>query len=408
MKTLNVAKAALYGIFLNYYCYYVIKGSFIPGGTVIFLGVAAMFVGMDVVKQRYVYVGTEIKCWIAYAILSLATTAITTMNSSDIGFISDIVKYIQRVAIVMMVAYICEREDSVRFGLQLTAVTAVGLAIGVLSVTGDFQLKLDITSNANLSENDTGAILAFGCFALLFAWGNRKKVSLLLTITKTTGIVLCLVVMFLAGSRKSIMGLGVMLAVLLVLCSWDYLYQLDFRKVFVMLVTGIAIYFVVVKMLLPYAEQTSLYRRLFGMEADVTIDSDEGRIRLIRYALEDFREHPLFGLGFNQYTKHHGNYSHCTYVEPLACSGLIGLLYLYPYYSIVKKQIYLILNSKKGSAAQLKQKEILAYLAMFLFIAVGIPYMYKDVPCILLGTFIASQAISFKELRTAGQMSADY
>ena len=83
MKTLNVAKAALYGIFLNYYCYYVIKGSFIPGGTVIFLGVAAMFVGMDVVKQRYVYVGTEIKCWIAYAILSLLFIVVIAVVASD-------------------------------------------------------------------------------------------------------------------------------------------------------------------------------------------------------------------------------------------------------------------------------------------------------------------------------------
>ena len=36
MKILGVAKAALYGIFLNYYCYYVLAGSFISGGTVLF------------------------------------------------------------------------------------------------------------------------------------------------------------------------------------------------------------------------------------------------------------------------------------------------------------------------------------------------------------------------------------
>lgn len=99
---------------------------------------------------------------------------------------------------------------------------------------------------------------------------------------------------------------------------------------------------------------------------------------------------------------------HSTYVEPLACSGMIGLLYLYPYYLMVKKQIILILRNRKGTLQRLKQKEIFVYLCMFLFVGIGIPYMYKDIPCILLGTFIASQAISFEELRKTGCTSVEY
>lgn len=408
MKVLAVAKAALYGLFLNYYCYYVINGAFIPGGTVLFLAIAIVCVGIDAFRQRYIYVGNEFKCWILYAALSIATTGLATMGSGDTGYISDIIKFVQRLLIIGVVAYICEREDSIRFGLQLIAVTAVALAISVIMVTGDIQLKLDITSGAVLSENDTGAILAFGCFSLLFAWGKRGNTSLPLSTLKTAGIVVCLIVIFLAGSRKSIMALGLLTVVLLVLCFRDYLDSLTFRRIFMLLIIGIVFYFAVIKTLLPYAEQTSLYRRLFGLEADVTDGSDDLRVDLYIWAIEDFFAHPLFGLGFNQYTKHHGIYSHSTYVEPLACSGLIGLLYLYPYYLIIKKQLHLILANKKGSLARLKQKEILVYLAIFLFIGVGIPFMYKDAPCILLGTFIASQAISFRELRATGQTSGEY
>lgn len=408
MKLLGMAKAALYGIFLNYYCYYVITGSFIPGGTVIFLGIALLFVGMDVLKRRYIYVGTELKCWLAYAILSLLTTALVTMGSNNTGFINDIIKFVQRIAIIMMIAYICEREGNIRFGLQLMAVTAAALAVSVISVTGDIQLRLNITSGANLSINDTGAIMAFGCFALLFAWGKKNETSLLLSLLKTTGIVLCVIVIFLTGSRKSILALGIMLVALLVLCFRDYLHRLDSRRFFVMLIIGIAIYFVVVKTLLPFAEQTSLYRRLFGLETNATEESDHLRMHFYKLAFEDFLTHPFFGLGFNQFTKHHGNYTHSTYVEPLACSGLIGLLYLYPYFSIINKQIHLIRVNKRGSAAQLKQKELLAYLVMFLFVGAGIPYMYKDAACIILGTFIASQTIAFRELQINGHMSDEY
>ena len=408
MKELDVAKAALYGIFLNYYCYYVITGSFSPGGTVLFLGIALLFVGTDVLRRRHIRLGREISCWITYAIASLVTTAIILFDSNDMGYISDIVKYVQRTMIIFMVAYICERENSIRFGLRLMAVTAVALAVAVISVTGNYQLKLDITSGANLSENDTGAILSFGCFAILFAWGKRKRVSVLLSALKATGIVLCLVVMFLVGSRKSILALGIMLAVLCTMCYRDYLRQLNLRRTLTLVIVGAAVYTVAIHFLLPYAEQTSLYRRLFGLEADVTVGSDDLRMDLYRWAFEDFLAHPIFGLGFNRFVDYHGNYTHSTYAEPLACSGLIGMLYLYPYYLILKKQLLLILRSRPGSYGRLKQKEMLAYFCMTLFIGAGIPFRYKDAPCIILGTFVAHQAISIRELKAGGHISAEY
>ena len=86
----------------------------------------------------------------------------------------------------------------------------------------------------------------------------------------------------------------------------------------------------------------------------------------------------------------------------------MGLLYLYPYYNILKRQILLIFSGRRGSYARVKQKELFAYLCMFLFVGVGIPFMYKDPPCIVLGTFLASQAISLDELRSTGQIHSEY
>lgn len=407
MKILNVAKAALYGIFLNYYCYYVLVGSFIPRGTVLFFAVAVICVGMDVLQQRRVYVGSEIKSWIIYAILSVVTTAIITMGGS-MSFLGDIAKFVQRLLIIMMVAYICERDGSIRFGLRLMAVSAVAAAISIMMVTDDIRLKLSLVTEANLSANDAGALMAFGCFTVIFAWGKRGKTSLLLSALKVSGFICCIIVIFLAGSRKSIGAVVIMLVLLLLLCMKDYGRNVYFKRFAVVAIIGVLTYLVVTKYLLPYVTQTNLYDRLYGDNAAGAAQSDQGRVQLYRYALEDFLAHPLFGLGFNQYVEHHGNYSHSTYVEPLACSGLTGLFYLYPYFSMVRKQIYLIRTSKKGSAVRLKQKEIFVYLCMALFVGVGIPYMYKDIPCILLGTIIASQTISFRELGERGATLADY
>ncbi len=401
MKILNVAKAALFGIFLNYYCYYVIVGEFIPMGTVAFLAVALLCVGVDVLRQRYLYVGTEIRCWIAYAILAAITSLLVVGN---ISFLGALAKFVQRTLIIMMVAYICEREGSVKFGLQLMAVTAIALAVSVFAVLGDIQLKLDITSGATLSENDTGAIMAFGCFAILFAWGKPGKSALWLSLIKAAGIIACLCVIFVSGSRKSIIAVVMMGILLVVLCAKDFLKHQRFRGLFILLaVVAVAVLFIS-RELLFYAEQTNLYTRLFGRGAEGADASDESRMLLVLYALQDFANHPLFGLGFARYEHFHGVYSHCTFVEPLACSGLIGLLYLYPYIRITVKQIQLILYSPAGSTMRKKQKELFVYLCMVLFIAIGIPYMYKDAPCILLGTLIAAQKISFDELEGTAPM----
>lgn len=395
MKILNVAKAALFAIFLHYYCYYVIAGSFIPMGTVAFFAVALLCVGVDVLRRRYLYVGTEVRCWIVYAVLAAVTSLLVVGN---ISFLGDLAKFVQRTLLIMMIAYICEREGSAKFGLQLMAVTAIALAIAVFTVLGDIQLKLDITSGANLSENDTGAIMAFGCFAILFAWGKPGKTALWLSLLKAAAIIACLCVIFLTGSRKSIIAVVIMAVLLVVLCARDFLRHQRLKGFFVLLVVVAVAVLFISRELLSYAEQTNLYTRLFGRGAESAESSDASRVRLIVYALEDFARHPLFGLGFAQYTVRHGNYSHCTYVEPLACSGLIGLLYLYPYVCITMKQLQLISRSPAGSPMRKKQKEMFVYLCMALFIAIGIPYMYKDAPCILLGTLIASQKISFDEL----------
>jgi hypothetical protein len=408
MKLLDVAKVALYGIFLNYYCYYVLTGSFIPGGTTLFLVIALGCMLLDVLRKRYLYVDTEVKCWLVYAALAFITTGIVTADAAGIGYLGDIVKFVQRTAIIMLVAYICEQEGSIRFGLRLMAVTAIALAVSVFTVLGDYQLKLDITSGANLSDNDTGAIMACGCFAIPFAWGKRNRGSTLLNALKLAGILLCVSVMFVSGSRKSVYALLIMLGLMILLCLPDYGKHTNIRRLLSFAVIGVLAYVVISETVLPYMEQTSLYRRLFGDMADGADDSDAGRIRLYQLAIEHFLSRPLFGLGFNQFTKLYGVYTHSTYAEPLACSGLLGLLYLYPYYSIIRKQIYLIGATAPGSLARLKQKELFVYLCMFLFIGVGIPYMYKDAPCITLGTFLAHQVISLRQLRETGTTSVDY
>lgn len=392
---LDFAKLALYGIFLNYYCYFILRGSFIPMGTQIFFAVAVACVVATIFREK-IYIGSEIKCWIAYVILSILTVffAVNTQQALD-----GLGKYIQRLIYIMMIAYICEHEKSVKFAVRLLAVTAFACAVSCLIMNVDVGKKLTLESGASVSTNDIGSIMAFGCFAVLFAFGLKEHKGLIKIAIKIGYIIAGVSVIFIAGSRKSVLAIIILFVMLFLLCAKDFFKNLSITWIVIITLLLIVAAVIVYQYLLPMVEDTNLYVRVYGRGAERAANSDESRIELYNTALNEFIVHPFFGLGFNGFDAVHQNYTHSTYVEPLACSGIIGFLYLAPYVMILVKQIKLIRLNKSNIEERIWQKELLAFYISFLFVGIGIPYMYKDIPCIILAMFIASQKISFEKLK---------
>lgn len=392
---LDFAKLAIYGIFLNYYCFYILRGSFIPFGTPIFFGVAIACVLATIFQERVIF-SKEIVCWIVYALLSLLTAVFAVNPQTAVNGIGE---YVRRLVLIMMIAYICEKEESVKFAVRLLAVTAVACAISCLIMNVDVGKKLQLESGATVSVNDIGSIMAFGCFAVLFAFGLKEHKGFIKTIIKIGYIVAAVSVIFIAGSRKSILAIIILFVLIFLFCARDYFKNLSITWIILISILLAVAAFIVYQYLVPMVEDTSLYVRVYGRGAERAANSDEGRIELYNIALNDFIDHPFFGLGFNGFDAVHKNYTHSTYVEPLACSGIIGFLYLAPYVMILVKQIKLIRLNKSNIEERIWQKELMAFYISFLFVGLGIPYMYKDIPCIILAMFIASQKISFDKLK---------
>lgn len=391
---LDFAKLAIYGIFLNYYCYNILRGSFIPFGTPIFYGVAIACVLATIFQEKVIF-SKEIVCWIVYALLSLLT-AVFAINTQVA--INGIGEYIRRLVLIMMIAYICEYEKSVKFAIRILAVTALACAVSCLIMNKDISSKLELESGASISTNDIGSIMAFGCFAVLFAFGLKENKGVIKTIIKIGYIVAAVSVIFLAGSRKSLLAILILFALIFLLCGRDFLKNIStFQFVLILLLIVGAVVFVYYY-LLPNVENTNMYIRVWGRNAEDTVESDQGRLDLYSKALHEFENHLLWGLGFNNFSVLHNTYTHSTYVEPLACSGIIGFLYLAPYVMILVKQIKLIRSYRDNTEERIWQKELLAFYISFLFVGIGIPYIYKDIPCIILAMFIASQKISFEKI----------
>lgn len=396
LSGINISKLAIYGIFLNYYFYFIIRGSFIPMGTYLFFGVAVLGVIMSMLNEP-IKMDFDVKCWLMYGVLSLVTIFVAE-NTSLV--LDGLFKYFQRIIVIILITYICEYEKSIKFAIRLLAVTAVSCAIASLLTLNDYSQKLSVESGASVSTNDIGSIMAFGCFAILFAFGVGSNGKVYKTILKVGYVIAALAVISIAGSRKSILAIMILFALIFVFCGRDLFQKMtSLQFVGIIIVVTVAIYFVY-NNLLPYFEDTDLYLRVFGRNAEDTAQSDEGRLTLYKTAMEEFINHPIFGLGFNNYIHYHGSYTHSTYVEPLACSGIFGLLYLIPYVHILINQIKLSFSSNKVflSENRVFHKQMLAFYIAFLFVGIGIPYLYKDIPCIILAMFVAWQRISFDEL----------
>ena len=401
MLLLDGAKLAIYGLFLNYYCYYVVKGAFIPHGTILFLAVAFLCILFSVIDQDggNIYIGKEVICWTIYGVLAFGFSMTLCNMGESSSLYSDIFKYFQRLLMIQMIAYICEKERSIRFGLRLLVVSALGCAIAIFNTLGSYQLKLDITSGANISANDVGALMAFGIIAVLLYGSNDERPSpVILTVFKSAIVIACGCVIFLAGSRKSIIAVILFLLLVILFCGVDFFRNVSMvRFLCLAVIISIAIFFVY-KQLWQYVEGTNLYTRTLGRGAEAAAASNDSRLDLYILALQEFMQHPLIGLGFNNFGNIHGNYTHSTYVEPLACSGLIGLLYLFPYARLFFKQLNIIRAYPPRTHGRTWQKSVIIFFIAFAFVGVGIPFIYKDIPCILLGMFIASQQIAYDDL----------
>lgn len=397
-KALIISKIAILCYFLNFYFIKILTGSFVPYGTYIFGGFAILGVIISAYKEPIRFC-IDIKCWIAYFLYSFITIPIAYSQSYALVGLRD---YLKRLIVIIVITYICEKEKSIDYAIRLLAVTAIACAVSSLIMMEDFTQKLSFSSGAIVSTNDIGSIMAYGCFAILFVFGRDKKSKLYQTIIKLAYIIAALVVISVAGSRKSFLAIIILFILIFLLCGRDFFKKMTWVRFFGILAFFAVAFFFVYKYLLPDFEETNLFVRIAGRRADIAAESDEGRINLYIRALERFSDNFIFGIGYNNFDYLEGIYTHSTFAEPLACSGIIGfLLYVGPYIHILVNQIRLSFSRKLivNAEGRVFQKELLAFFAMFIFIGLGIPYIYKDIPCIILAMFIAWQNITFDKLK---------
>jgi hypothetical protein len=120
-----------------------------------------------------------------------------------------------------------------------------------------------------------------------------------------------------------------------------------------------------------------------GVEEDI-------RYEMYQEGLRMFREHPVAGVGLGHFNVYFwkGLYSHSDYIEPLACTGLVGFLLYHSFYFFLFRRLLKLYRRVRNGDEKYQIGGMLLALSVHLVLGFGSPYWQSQRTFILLIIFV--------------------
>lgn len=267
------------------------------------------------------------KVLLAYGIYCLISGVFVSINRSS--FISSMITYFCYLIVLFDCCLISQRDGSWDWLFNIMFMVAAVCCFQTILFGKPMKNggAIAYTMGPLNNTNALAHVMIFGIFGLVASKENgTKKLGL-----KTIFILLFCYTIILSGSRKGLISAVVFVVI------WGYSLIRKFRRnpensggllpafLVIIAIAVVAIYF---SKYYIVSDQYERLMRIFGIGED---SSNEDRIQMYQLAVNLWKQHPIFGVGFNQYKLYswRGDYSHSTYAEILSCSGLIGSLILF-------------------------------------------------------------------------------
>ncbi len=231
----------------------------------------------------------------------------------------------------------------------------------LILATSDENLRL---GNSFANINNVGIVIAFTIIMIVKSIIIKRRYAELLL------MIPCIVVIAATQSRKAI--ISVILGIFLMIIMLNKNNKNFYKKLFKFF-CAVAVFFLFVYAVSELSVFTGMSGRLQGMmdafNGNKGADSSSiKRLRMIRYGINTFKQHPFFGIGIkNTFTITRiylgiDTYLHNNYVELLAGGGIFGFAM---YYSIY---VYLIYNIIKCKNADKENSAICTVLLIIMLI----------------------------------------
>lgn len=309
------------------------------------------------------------------AAFSLISGIIVAKNISVL--VSSLVRFTAFAFVCFDVWVVSEEDNSMDWLLTVFIICAVVCTVQVLFWGEDFYNGVVVkTMSAKNNPNTLGFTMLCGISALLVKNSRFEKnflVRMMLVFAFSYVIIL-------GGSRKCF------IAELILLLGWLLSGVKDIKttmtpkklqiEIIVIVSVAVAIYYAS-----KYLSSTSLFARLQNM---FNGHGDKVRIQLYKDAYKFWKTSPIIGIGFDQYKiwSPYKFYSHSSYAEIFACTGLIGTAIFFSPFLAAGVRI------RKITGYKTRRSNVLGVIMiMELFIGIGQIFIY-DLQHMLLLTYV--------------------
>lgn len=313
----------------------------------------------------------EIVLWLVFAFSSLFIGYVIVDNKSHL--LSSIFTLIQNIIFIIVIVYISKHDENIDYIINILLFLALISALTTIFWGKGYMGGQQISLTAHTNPNGFGILLVTGIFCLLYKLDINKRLNLILVLA---GIGLIFYVVIIGGSRNTFLA-----AILLITYWFLFGFGTEIKKgssskrirTVALVVASLTVF---VYFILPIFNDTVLLKRLTSL-FEVGAGTRE---KMYGEAIQMFLSNPLFGVGYNNYRilSIFGTYSHSTYAEVLACTGLLGgVLYFIPYLSIAFKTIMIIKDKYLNIEIKAKAHEIFGVFMALLFMGIAAIHFYE-------------------------------
>lgn len=251
--------------------------------------------------------------------------------------------------------------------------------------------------STRLNVNTLGVYITIGTWCMFFLMSINKKIRIL----GVAYIITMFYALNLTGSRKNFIALCIVVLMWIVLV---YVSEIKINPVLsVLMGIGIIGFIYIVSRIMLSGSLMAIRLQDLWMRLTTEERDQYSRVNMYQNAWKLLKAYPLTGVGFSGYAYYYGGYSHTTYGEVLACTGIIGSIlyfnmYIYSIYRIIFR-LKTSLRNKYDELSPIMLKMTLILWSALLFLAVGIIHIYSIVSFLSFG-------ILFAVLRNVGQDEA--
>lgn len=178
------------------------------------------------------------------------------------------------------------------------------------------------------------AVFGLSYYFSSLAYRKKSKVEIII-------ILVCFYVGIALTSKRMMFIISLMIPLIVYMCKMTF----DGKKAsnrFVAFSSIMIISFIGISVFLPYLDNVNVIRRFFIADLSDANRLANGRIDLYKYAIDMFKENPLWGAGWGAYGAQIGMGAHNVYLQLLSETGIIG----FSIYMIAVIRVFMITLKK--------------------------------------------------------------